>query len=62
MSSRTVKYTAGEISRIRLVQDFLPAPADLVSREDNVEITLSLSRRSFFSSARRKSAMCPISG
>jgi predicted DNA binding CopG/RHH family protein len=48
MSSRTVKYTAGEISRIRLVQDFLPAPADLVSREDNVEITLSLSRRSFF--------------
>jgi predicted DNA binding CopG/RHH family protein len=46
MSSRTVKYTAGEISRIRLVQDFLPAPADLVSREDNVKITLSLSRRS----------------
>jgi predicted DNA binding CopG/RHH family protein len=46
MSSRTVKYTAGEIGRIRLVQDFLPAPADLVSREDNVKITLSLSRRS----------------
>jgi predicted DNA binding CopG/RHH family protein len=46
MSNRTVKYTAGEIGRIRIIQDFLPAPADLVPREDNVKITLSLSRRS----------------
>jgi predicted DNA binding CopG/RHH family protein len=46
MSNRTVKYTAGEIGRIRVVKDFLPAPADLVLREDNVKITLSLSRRS----------------
>jgi predicted DNA binding CopG/RHH family protein len=46
MSSRTVKYTAGEIGRVRLVEDFLPAPADLVLREDNVKVTLSLSRRS----------------
>jgi predicted DNA binding CopG/RHH family protein len=46
MSNRTVKYTTGEIGRIRVIQDFLPAPADLVPREDNVKITLSLSRRS----------------
>jgi predicted DNA binding CopG/RHH family protein len=46
MSSRTVKYTAGEIGRVRVVEDFLPAPADLVLREDNVKVTLSLSRRS----------------
>ena len=56
MSSRTVKYTAGEIGRIRVVEDFLPAPADLVPREDNVKVTLSLSRRSldFFKREARK--------
>ena len=46
MSSRTVKYTTGEIGRIRVIPDFLPAPADLVPRDDNVKVTLSLSRRS----------------
>jgi hypothetical protein len=46
MSSRTVSYTRGEIGRVRLVEDFLPAPVDLVPREDNVKVTLSLSRRS----------------
>ncbi len=47
MSSRTaVKYTAGEIGRVRVVADFLPPPDTLVPREDNAKVTLSLSRRS----------------
>jgi predicted DNA binding CopG/RHH family protein len=47
MSSRTAKkYTAGEIGRARVVEDFLPPPDALVAREDNVKVTLSLSRRS----------------
>ena len=46
MSNRTVKYTAGEIGRLRVIKDFLPRPDDLVPREDNVKVTLSLSRRS----------------
>jgi predicted DNA binding CopG/RHH family protein len=56
MSSRTVKYTAGDIGRIRVIEDFLPAPGDLVAREDNVKVTLSLSRRSldFFKREARK--------
>ena len=56
MNSRTVKYTTGEIGRVRVVEDFLPAPADLVPREDNVKVTLSLSRRSldFFKREARK--------
>jgi predicted DNA binding CopG/RHH family protein len=37
---------AGEIGRMRVVEDFLPAPDALVAREDNVKVTLSLSRRS----------------
>ncbi len=46
MSNRTVRYTPGEIGRVRVIEDFLPAPADLVPREENVKVTLSLSRRS----------------
>ena len=46
MSNRTIKYTAGEIGRVRVIKDFLPRPDDLVPREDNVKVTLSLSRRS----------------
>ena len=46
MTNRTVKYTSGEIGRVRVIADFLPAPADLVPREENVKVTLSLSRRS----------------
>ena len=46
MSSRAVKYTAGEIGRIKVVEDFLPSPNLLVAREDNVKVTLGLSRRS----------------
>ena len=46
MSNRTVKYTAGENGRLRIIDDFLPSPDELVPREDNVKVTLSLSRRS----------------
>jgi len=44
--TKTVRYSAGESGRVRLIEDFLPAPADLVPREENVKVTLSLSRRS----------------
>jgi predicted DNA binding CopG/RHH family protein len=53
MSSRTIKYTAGEIGRVRVVEDFLPPPEALVPREETVKVTLALSRRSvdFFKAA-----------
>lgn len=56
MSNRTVKYTAGEIGRVRVIEDFLPSPDALVPREDNVKVTLSLSRRSvdFFKRAAKQ--------
>ena len=56
MSNRTVKYTAGEIGRYRIVEDFLPSPDALVAREDNVKVTLGLSRRSveFFKRAAKQ--------
>jgi predicted DNA binding CopG/RHH family protein len=56
MSSKTVKYTTGEIGRVRIIEDFLPSPDDLIPREDNVKVTLALSRRSldFFKREARK--------
>jgi predicted DNA binding CopG/RHH family protein len=56
MSSRIVRYSTGEIGRVKVIEDFLPPPAELVPREDNVKVTLSLSRRSldFFKREARK--------
>ncbi len=39
-------YTKGEMGNVRIVKDFLPLPSQLVLRDDNVKVTLSLSRRS----------------
>jgi hypothetical protein len=46
MSDRTVRYSKGEIGRVRVVEDFLPSPDELAGVEDNVKVTLSLTRRS----------------
>jgi hypothetical protein len=37
MSNRTVRYTEGEIGRVRVIEDFLPPPADLVLRASNAK-------------------------
>lgn len=39
------KYT-NEPIQARVVRDFLPPPEDLVFKEDNVKVTMSLSRSS----------------
>jgi uncharacterized DUF497 family protein len=56
MKKPTVKYTKGDIGRVRIVEDFLPSPDRLVLREHNVKVTLSLSQRSvaFFKRAARQ--------
>jgi predicted DNA binding CopG/RHH family protein len=46
MSKKTVKYTEGEIDKVKVVKDFLPSPDKLAMRETNVKVTLSLSQRS----------------
>jgi predicted DNA binding CopG/RHH family protein len=46
MTERTKRYSDGEIGDVRIVEDFLPPPDRLTLREDNVKVTLSLSRRS----------------
>jgi predicted DNA binding CopG/RHH family protein len=56
MKKPTVKYSRGEIGRFNVIEDFLPSPDQLVLREDNVKVTLSLSQRSvdYFKRAARQ--------
>jgi len=46
MPRKAVKYTEGDIGKVRVVSDFLPSPDALVAREENVKVTIELSRRS----------------
>jgi len=45
MPRKAVKYTEGDIGKGRVVSDFLPPPDALVAREENVKVTIELSRR-----------------
>ena len=44
--SAKIRYTDEPLGKSRVVPDFLPAPEDLVFREDGVKVTLALSKRS----------------
>jgi hypothetical protein len=44
--SAKIKYTAEPMGRPKIVPDFLPAPEDLVLRDEGVKVTLALSKRS----------------
>lgn len=39
-------YTDEPLGEVQVVDDFLPAPKNLVFKEDNIKVTLGLSRRS----------------
>ncbi len=43
---RPTKYTNEPLGRLRVVEDFLPPPGELVFREDTEKVTISLSKRS----------------
>jgi len=46
MKSHKKRYTNEPIGKIKIVDDFLPKPDQLVLKEDTVKITLSLTRSS----------------
>lgn len=43
--TRKIKYVDEPI-KAKVIKDFLPKPEDLVLKEDNVKVTLSLSKKS----------------
>ena len=55
MSAR-IKYTNESIGEPRVMKDFLPSPAELAFRDEDVKITITLSKKSveFFKSEAAK--------
>ena len=49
-------YTDEPLGELRVVDDFLPSPEELAFKEDNVKVTIGLSRRSidFFKKQARR--------
>jgi len=41
-----IRYTEEPMGDIRVVEDFLPSPAELAFREETIKVTLQLSRAS----------------
>jgi predicted DNA binding CopG/RHH family protein len=46
MKKRKTKYTDEHIGKIKIVDDFLPKPKDLVLKEEAVKVTISLTKSS----------------
>lgn len=53
---KRIEYTDEPLGVIRVVDDFLPPPEDLVFKEENVKVTIGLGKRSldFFKREARK--------
>ena len=43
---KKTKYTNEPMGKLKVVSDFLPSPEDLVFNEENVKVTISLSKAS----------------
>jgi predicted DNA binding CopG/RHH family protein len=43
---KTIKYTDETIRDIKIIEDFLPSPKDLVLKDENVKVTISLTKES----------------
>ncbi|MBI5417524.1 CopG family transcriptional regulator [Candidatus Poribacteria bacterium] len=53
---RKIKYTNEPMGELKIVKDFLPPPEKLVLKEDNIKVTISLSKSSieFFKDIAKK--------
>lgn len=53
---KKIKYSDEPLNDVRIVEDFLPSPENLVFRDKTVKVTISLSRQSvdFFKDIAKK--------
>lgn len=53
---KTIKYTDEPIGDIKIIEDFLPSPKDLIYKEENIKVTISLTKESidFFKAEAKK--------
>ncbi|MGA7721234.1 MAG: CopG family transcriptional regulator [Ignavibacteriaceae bacterium] len=43
---KKITYTKEKIGKIKIIKDFLPKPEELILKENNVKVTLNLSKSS----------------
>ena len=55
-TKKRIKYTDEPLGEIRIIDDFLPPPEELVFKEENVKVTITLSKASieFFKKEAKK--------
>ena len=55
-TNKKIKYTDEPLGELRVVDDFLPSPDKLVFKEENVKVTITLSKASidFFKKEAKK--------
>lgn len=46
MSNKTIHYTDEPLGEVRIIEDFLPSPDQLILKDETVKVTLALSKRS----------------
>ena len=53
---KAIKYTDEKIGDIKIIKDFLPSPMELTPKEENIKITISLTKESveFFKKEAKK--------
>ena len=53
---KTIEYTDEPIGDIKIIEDFLPPPKKLIFKEENVKVTISLTKESieFFKAEAKK--------
>ena len=53
---KKIKYTNKSIGKVKLVEDFLPSPGELVLKDETIKVTISLSKASvdFFKKEAKK--------
>ena len=54
--NKTIKYIDEPIGDMKIIEDFLPSPKDLIFKEENVKVTISLTKESinFFKAEAKK--------
>lgn len=54
--NKKIKYTEGEIGNFTIVEDFLPSPKELAFKDENLKITISLTKETidFFKEEAKK--------
>jgi len=53
---KTIQYSDEPIGEVQIIEDFLPSPKDLVLKDENVKVTISLTKESveFFKQEAKK--------